>query len=172
MNAPTGSFASRSQTAAGDAAVRASNLKPGTGRGLPRGGRAADRFVAHVRLGLDVFDCAIPTRLARHGTALVPDPAARFRLDLRKGGWEGAREPIAAGCPCPACGHHDRDYISYLSRAEELTAVRLLCLHNLTYLRELVTHARTAIVEQRFDAYSASILAGAAPWDVTPISPA
>jgi queuine tRNA-ribosyltransferase len=123
-----------------------------------------DDLLAGIGLGLDVFDCAIPTRLARHGTALVPDPAARFRLDLRKGGWEGAREPIAAGCPCPACGHHDRDYISYLSRAEELTAVRLLCLHNLTYLRELVTHARTAIQEGRFSSYSASVLSGQAPW--------
>jgi len=124
-----------------------------------------DDLLAGIALGLDVFDCAIPTRLARHGTALVPDPESRFRLDLRKGGWAGSREPIAAGCPCPACRHHDRDYLSYLSRAEELTAVRLLCLHNLTYLHQLVTHARTAIIEQRFHAYSASVLAGTPPWD-------
>ena len=71
-----------------------------------------------------------------------PTPSDRFRLDLRKAGWEGNREPLVEGCPCPACTHHDRDYLSYLSRAEELTAVRLLCLHNLTYLHELMTHAR------------------------------
>jgi len=122
-----------------------------------------DDLLAAIALGLDVFDCAIPTRLARHGTALVPDPDNRFRLDLRKS-WEGSREPIAAGCPCPACRHHDRDYLSYLSRAEELTAVRLLCLHNLAYLRELVEGAREAIVAGNFDAYSAAILAGSAPW--------
>ena len=123
-----------------------------------------DDLLAGIALGLDVFDCAIPTRLARHGTALVPDPESRFRLDLRKSGWEGNREPIAEGCPCPACRRHDRDYISYLSRAEELTAVRLLCLHNLTYLHELMTHARAAIAAESLDAYSQAILAGAAPW--------
>jgi queuine tRNA-ribosyltransferase len=123
-----------------------------------------DDLLAGIALGLDVFDCAIPTRLARHGTALVPDPANRFRLDLRKAGWEGNRDPIAAGCPCPACSHHDRDYLSYLSRAEELTAVRLLCLHNLAYMHELVAHARTAIGAGTFSSYAASVMDGAAPW--------
>jgi queuine tRNA-ribosyltransferase len=123
-----------------------------------------DDLLAGIALGLDVFDCAIPTRLARHGTALVPDPGNRFRLDLRKAGWEGDGEPIAAGCPCPACRHHDRDYLSYLSRGEELTAVRLICLHNLTFMRHLVGAAREAIVAGRFDRYSAAILAGASPY--------
>ena len=100
--------------------------------------------------------------LARHGVALAPDPEKRFRLDLRKAGWEGDREPLVEGCPCPACRRHDRDYLSYLSRAEELTAVRLLCLHNLTYMHELTTHARTAIAAGTFDAYRAPILAGLA----------
>jgi queuine tRNA-ribosyltransferase len=123
-----------------------------------------DDLLTGISLGLDVFDCAIPTRLARHGTALVPDPESRFRLDLRKGGWEGNRDPIAEGCPCPACRNHDRDYLSYLSRAEELTAVRLLCLHNLTFMHELVAHARAAIATGNLSSYSESVLAGAAPW--------
>ena len=123
-----------------------------------------DDLLVGIGLGLDVFDCAIPTRLARHGTALVPDPESRFRLDLRKAGWEGSREPIAAGCPCPACRDHDRDYLSYLSRAEELTAVRLLCLHNLTFLHHLVAAAREAIVAACFDEFAAGVLAGASPF--------
>jgi queuine tRNA-ribosyltransferase len=122
-----------------------------------------DDLLAGIGLGLDVFDCAIPTRLARHGTALVPDPENRFRLDLRKS-WEGDRSPIVHDCPCPACRNHDRDYVSYLSRAEELTAVRLLCLHNLTYLKHLVANARAAVADGSFDAYAEAILAGAAPW--------
>jgi queuine tRNA-ribosyltransferase len=124
-----------------------------------------DDLLTGIALGLDIFDCAIPTRLARHGTALVPDPENRFRLDLRKAGWEGDRAPIAEGCPCPACRNHDRDYLSYLSRAEELTAIRLLCLHNLAYLNELMTHARTAISAGAFSSYSSSIRNGAAPWE-------
>ncbi len=102
-----------------------------------------DDLLGGIALGLDVFDCAVPTRLARHGVALVPDPETRWRLDLRKAGWVGDRNPLVEGCPCPACTRHDRDYISYLSRAEELTAVRLIVLHNLTYMRELTTHARS-----------------------------
>jgi queuine tRNA-ribosyltransferase len=123
-----------------------------------------DDLLGGIALGLDVFDCAVPTRLARHGVALAPDPESRFRLDLRKGRWVGDRDPIVDGCPCPACTHHDRDYLSYLSRAEELTAVRLLVLHNLTYMHELTTHARAAIEAGRFDAYRAAVLAGAPPW--------
>jgi queuine tRNA-ribosyltransferase len=124
-----------------------------------------DDLLGGIALGLDVFDCAVPTRLARHGVALAPNPETRWRLDLRKARWVGDRDPLVAGCPCPACQHHDRDYISYLSRAEELTAVRLLVLHNLTYMHELTTHARTAIAAGRFAAYRASVLAGSTPWE-------
>lgn len=127
-----------------------------------------DDLLGGIALGLDVFDCAVPTRLARHGVALAPDPETRFRLDLRKGRWVGDREPIVAGCPCRACRHHDRDYISYLSRAEELTAVRLIVLHNLTYMHELTTHARRAIESGTFAAYRTAILTGATPWAATP----
>ncbi len=124
-----------------------------------------DDLLGGIALGLDVFDCAVPTRLARHGVALAPDPGNRFRLDLRKSRWVGDREPLVVGCPCPACQHHDRDYISYLSRAEELTAVRLIVLHNLTYMHQLTTHARTAIEAGTFESYRAAVLAGSSPWD-------
>ncbi len=126
-----------------------------------------DDLLGGIALGLDVFDCAVPTRLARHGVALAPDPDKRWRLDLRKSGWVGNREPLVDGCPCPACQRHDRDYISYLSRAEELTAVRLIVLHNLTYMHELTTHARAAIKAGTFDTYRATVLAGASPWDAS-----
>jgi queuine tRNA-ribosyltransferase len=126
-----------------------------------------DDLLAGIALGLDVFDCAVPTRLARHGVALVPDPESRFRLDLRKSGLEGARDPLVEDCPCPSCRRHDRDYLSYLSRAEELTAVRLICLHNLTYMRQLVTNARAAIIAGRFGQYTSSILSGGTPWSAS-----
>jgi len=123
-----------------------------------------DDMLAAIAIGIDVFDCAVPTRLARHGVALVPDPAARFRLDLRKAGFEGDRHAIAEGCPCPACRRHDRDYLSYLCRAEELTAVRLLALHNLTYMERLSAAARTAIAAGNLGAYAEAIAGGEPPW--------
>jgi queuine tRNA-ribosyltransferase len=129
-----------------------------------------DDLLGGIALGLDVFDCAVPTRLARHGVALVPEPEKRFRLDLRKSGWEGKRDPLVEGCPCPACQRHDRDYVSYLSRAQELTAVRLIVLHNLTYMRELTAHARAAIAAGAFEPYRVAVLAGASPWEAGRVS--
>jgi queuine tRNA-ribosyltransferase len=104
-----------------------------------------DDLVHGVGAGIDMFDCATPTRLARHGTALVPDGGARWRLDLAKAMHADSREPIAAGCPCPACTRHTRGYIHYLVRARELTAVRLLTLHNLTFMGLLMRRLRAAI---------------------------
>ncbi|HEX2392900.1 MAG TPA: tRNA guanosine(34) transglycosylase Tgt [Solirubrobacterales bacterium] len=124
-----------------------------------------DDLLGGIALGLDIFDCAVPTRLSRHGVALAPSPGTRFRLDLRKGRWVGDRAPIVPGCPCSTCQRHDRDYVSYLSRAEELTAIRLIVIHNLTYMRELTRGARAAIQAGRFDSYRAAILAGQAPWE-------
>ena len=72
--------------------------------------------------------------------------------------------PLVEGCPCPACARHTRAYLHYLARAEELTAVRLLTLHNLTYLERLVQGAREAIAEGRYGDYRSAGLAGAPPW--------
>ncbi|HEU5252190.1 MAG TPA: tRNA guanosine(34) transglycosylase Tgt [Solirubrobacterales bacterium] len=124
-----------------------------------------DDLLGGVALGLDVFDCAVPTRLARHGMALGPYPESRWRLDLRKGRWVGDRAPLVENCPCPACRRHDRDYISYLSRGEALTAVRLIAVHNLTYMHELTTYARAAIQAGTFDNYRSTVLSGATPWE-------
>ncbi len=122
-----------------------------------------DDILSAVAAGIDTFDCATPTRLGRHGTALVADPGARFRLDLAKAFNAGSREPIAEGCPCPACREHTRGYIHYLIRAEELTGARLVTLHNLTFMRELMGGIRNAVAAGRLEAYSARVLAGEAP---------
>jgi len=124
-----------------------------------------DDLLGGIELGLDIFDCAVPTRLARHGVALAPDPDQRFRLNLRKAGWAGDRSPLVEGCPCSACTHHDRDYLSYLSRAQELTALRLLVVHNLTYMEALLAGARDAIGTGTFARYHATIRDGGTPWE-------
>ena len=123
-----------------------------------------DDLLAGVGAGIDMFDCAIPTRLGRHGTALVADPDNRWRLDLTKQAWAESRDPIAPDCPCPACREHTRGYLHYLARIGELTAARLLTLHNLTFIAALMSGMRAAIVDGTFDDYSRGILAGASPY--------
>ena len=124
-----------------------------------------DDLLDGIALGIDLFDCAVPTRLGRHGTALAPLPGDRFRLDVRSRALERERGPLVAGCPCPACTRHSRAYLHYLARAEELTAARLLTLHNLTYLEQLVRGARAAIAASGYAAYREASLGGAAPWE-------
>jgi queuine tRNA-ribosyltransferase len=123
-----------------------------------------DDLLDFIALGIDVFDCAVPTRLARHGVALAPEPDARFRIDLAKGRFADDDAPIVESCPCEACRRHSRAYLHYLARNRELTGVRLLTLHNLTYMERLVAAAREAIAEGRYAAYADAIKAGAVPW--------
>jgi len=124
-----------------------------------------DDLVDGIAVGIDSFDCAVPTRLGRHGMALAPLPDRRFRFDVRRRVNEAEEGPLVAGCPCPACAGFSRAYVHYLSRAEELTGVRLLTIHNLVYIERLVAGAREAIIAGRYGAYRDAILAGAAPWD-------
>jgi queuine tRNA-ribosyltransferase len=123
-----------------------------------------DDIVASVGVGIDLFDCATPTRLARHGMALVPEPERRWRIDLAKPPFRDSRDPIAEGCPCPACRDHTRGYLHYLARAHELTGARLLTLHNLTFMALLMRGIRDAIGEGRFEAHAERVLAGAEPY--------
>jgi queuine tRNA-ribosyltransferase len=117
-----------------------------------------------VALGIDTFDCALPTRLGRHGVALVPDPGSRWRLDLIKGRWRASSEPILAGCDCPACtGGFSRAYLHYLLRAGELTALRLVTLHNLRFIARLMADLRAAIDADRLREVSAALREGEPP---------
>ena len=126
-----------------------------------------DDLVRGVELGIDTFDCAMPTRIGRHGMAVVPDPSARWRVDLAKGRWRDADEPLLAGCPCPACAHgYSRAYLHYLLRARETTGMRIVTVHNLAYLQLLMAALRDAIDEGRLAQAAAAVRAGAAPWDM------
>jgi queuine tRNA-ribosyltransferase len=126
-----------------------------------------DDILASVAAGIDTFDCATPTRLARHGSALVPDPGARWRLDLAKSRWRSSGEPIVDGCPCVACRRaYSRAYLHYLIKAGELTAKRLLTLHNLTFMTLLMAGIRSAIRSGDLASYTTRILAGEGPYAV------
>ena len=126
-----------------------------------------DDLVRGVELGIDTFDCAMPTRIGRHGMAVVPDPDRRWRVDLAKGRFRDVDEPLLDGCPCPACAHgYSRAYLHYLLKAQEQTAQRLLTIHNLAYLQRLMAELRAAIDEGRLAAAAAAVRAGAAPWEL------
>ena len=123
-----------------------------------------DDILRGVRAGIDTFDCATPTRLARHGTALVPAPGHRFRLDLTKPDCAESREPIATGCGCPACTEHTRGYLHHLARSRELTGARLITLHNLTFMAVLLEHVREAIRGDTLDELEDALGRGDAPY--------
>jgi queuine tRNA-ribosyltransferase len=117
-----------------------------------------------VGLGIDTFDCAMPTRLARHGVAIVPDPAGRWRVDLAKASWKNSHEPIMEGCPCPACSAgFTRGYIHYAAKASETTGPRLLTLHNLSYIQRMMADLRDAIDAGTLTKTVADFMAGASP---------
>jgi queuine tRNA-ribosyltransferase len=124
-----------------------------------------DDLLVGIGMGIDLFDCAIPTRIARHGTALAPNPDGRFRIDLTKSVYADDDAPIAEGCPCEACRRHTRAYLHYLARNKDLTGTRLLTLHNLTYMERLAAGAREAIGSGSYAAYADEVLGGAAPWE-------
>jgi queuine tRNA-ribosyltransferase len=120
-----------------------------------------DDLIRGVELGIDTFDCAMPTRLGRHGTALVPDPGSRWRIDLTKGRWRTSDEPLLEGCACHACARGlSRAYLSYLVRAGEMTGMRLLTEHNLAFLARLMSDLRQAILEGRLSELASRLRSG------------
>jgi queuine tRNA-ribosyltransferase len=130
-----------------------------------------DDLVRGVELGIDTFDCAMPTRIGRHGMALVPDPAKRWRVDVSKARWKEADEPLLEGCPCPACVEgYSRAYLHYLLKAKEQTAQRLLTIHNLAFLQRLMAELRDAIDAGRLADAAAGVRGGAAPWELAALT--
>jgi queuine tRNA-ribosyltransferase len=123
-----------------------------------------DDLLAGVQQGIDTFDCAMPTRLGRHGVAVVPDPARRWRMDLFKGRFRDSHEPILEGCPCPACAEgFTRGYLHYLLRAHEVTGLRLITQHNLSFIARLMADLRGAIDAGTLADTVAAVLDGGAP---------
>jgi len=103
-------------------------------------------LLAMVALGIDMFDCVVPTRLARNGTALTQ----QGHLSLRNSVHHDDPDPIDATCPCPACARFSRAYLRHLFKSGEILAHRLVSQHNLTHLGRLMGQARDAIAAGRF----------------------
>ena len=102
-----------------------------------------------IERGIDMFDCVLPTRLGRTGTALTWEG----RLNLKNASFGRDPAPLDDTCTCPACTRFSRAYIRHLVNQNELLGLRLLSLHNLRFLLELTAGARRAIEERRFDDY-------------------
>ena len=115
----------------------------------------AEGILRVIGAGIDIFDCVLPTRTARTGSALT----ATGRLNLRNARFANDPRPLEEGCGCPACARFSRAYVRHLVNQEELLGLRLLSLHNLHFLLELTTGARAAIERGELQAFTASALA-------------
>ena len=107
-----------------------------------------------IARGVDMFDCVLPTRTARTGSALTWEG----RLNLRNARFARDPRPLDEGCACPACTRFTRAYIRHLVNQEEILGLRLLSLHNLRFLLDLVAAARQAIERGAFGSWSADAL--------------
>jgi len=108
-----------------------------------------------VKRGIDMFDCVMPTRLARHGSAFVrggmtiPVKAGKYREDF---------SPVDERCSCYACKNFTKAYIRHLMNVDEILGIRLLTIHNISYFMGLMERIRTAISEDTLEVQGDNIL--------------
>jgi queuine tRNA-ribosyltransferase len=107
-----------------------------------------------IERGIDMFDCVLPTRTARTGSALTWEG----RLNLRNARFARDPRPLDDGCACPACRRFSRAYLRHLVNQNELLGHRLLSLHNLRFLLELTANARRAIEDGELRSFKAEAL--------------
>ena len=103
-----------------------------------------------IGLGVDMFDCVLPTRLARHGAALTE----AGRINLRNTRYRRDFGPLDAECSCEACTSYSRAYLAHLTRENELLGHRLLSLHNVHFMGELCRRAREEIKKGSYEGWS------------------
>ncbi len=114
-----------------------------------------------VALGVDLFDCVLPTRVARTGTIFT----RRGRVNVRNAAFREDAGPPDEGCRCAVCTRYTRSYLRHLFNADEMLGPRLATYHNLSFLAQLMEDTRTAIAGDRFDAWRSEVLgAYVTPW--------
>lgn len=96
--------------------------------------------------GIDMFDCVMPTRIARHGSFFMP----KGRGIIKNKEFEEDFSPLVEGCQCYTCKNHTKAYIRHLFRVKESIAGTLMSIHNIYYLVNLMKEARQAVLEDRF----------------------
>ncbi|PTX99918.1 tRNA guanosine(34) transglycosylase Tgt [Verrucomicrobia bacterium LW23] len=113
------------------------------------------QLVELVARGVDIFDCVLPTRVARHATAYTLEGT----LNLRGATYKLDESPVQPGCTCYCCQNFTRAYLRHLFKAGEILALILLSVHNLHFYLQLMRDIRAAIAENRFSAFRAEFRA-------------
>lgn len=113
-----------------------------------------DQMLESIARGVDMFDCVLPTRIARNGSAVT----RRGRFPVKNARWKEDPRPLEEGCSCYTCQNYSRAYLRHLINCGELLAYRLLSLHNLHCMQVVMAETREAIREGRFTAYRQEFL--------------
>jgi queuine tRNA-ribosyltransferase len=106
-------------------------------------------IVQAVALGVDIFDCVLPTRMARNGTLFTSEG----KLVIKNSQHEKSDEPIEQGCGCYTCRNYSRAYVRHIFMSREILASRLCTIHNLYYYHSLMSRMRQAITEGSFSKF-------------------
>ena len=106
-------------------------------------------LVEGVARGIDMFDCALPTRVARNGSMFTPEG----RVDISKARYAEQQGPLDETCDCYTCQNYSAAYLRHLFRAKELLGLRLASIHNLRFVLSLMERMRAAIFEDRFESF-------------------
>jgi len=117
---------------------------------------AVNDLLEAVSLNIDMCDCVLPTRIARHGTLMTSEG----RINIHKAKYSEDFSPLDSQCDCYACRNYSRAYIHHLFRSKEGFGTRLMSIHNLRFLIRLMEESRKAIREDRFGTFKTEVLAG------------
>lgn len=115
---------------------------------------AINDLFAGIERGVDMFDCVLPTRIARHGTLMT----SHGRINIKKNIYKNDFTPLDDNCDCECCRNYTKAYLNHLFRANEGLGNRLMSIHNLRFLIKIMEGAREAIKEDRFLEYKEEIL--------------
>ena len=115
---------------------------------------APEDVVEGVWRGIDIFDCVLPTRVARNGGVFT----RQGRLNLNNARYADDPLPLEPGCDCYACQNFSRAYIRHLRKAEEILGLHLATLHNIRFMIRLMNEIRAAIIAGTFPAYREAFL--------------
>ncbi|MCF7845503.1 MAG: tRNA guanosine(34) transglycosylase Tgt [Candidatus Pacebacteria bacterium] len=113
-----------------------------------------DDILESVEKGVDLFDCVVPTRWARHGTALT----SQGRLNIKGRKYLNSKKPIDKNCSCPICKNHSVGYVSHLIREKEIFGAMLLTHHNLFWIQNLMASIREEIKKENFSTFKNKLL--------------